>query len=193
VYIVVPFLEVVHKEENLYFNACVLCSPEGLIVAHYRKNGIWCGPESTWATAGDQVATYQTEYGKVGLAICYDIHSMLGRYGRENIWTLLYPIGWVGDPDLWFKRELPRRFEIIQLPYYVCGANWSVKEQQNWEGYGCSTTYAPGGKIINGTSAKLGNTIIYADIETEMNPLRPKLDMKYDLYDQWDTLSNKYQ
>lgn len=47
---------------------------------------------SSWATAGTQVACYDTEYGRVGLAICFDIHTMLEKYKPHNLWTLLYPI-----------------------------------------------------------------------------------------------------
>ena len=38
------------------------------------------------------MACYDTEYGKVGLAICFDIHEMPEKYKPHDIWALLYPI-----------------------------------------------------------------------------------------------------
>ena len=88
VYITVPLLEEaqVQTSENntdepnkstVYYNTVCLVSPKGKIVAHYRKLTPWPHPEKSWATPGDKgVQIYDTEYGRVGLAICYDIHTI---------------------------------------------------------------------------------------------------------------------
>ena len=91
--------QLVDKDRNpRYFNSVCLVSPGGKIVAHYRKLTPWPYPEQSWATPGDLgVATYDTEYGRVGLAICYDIHTILEKYQPKKIWALLYPIAWVDD------------------------------------------------------------------------------------------------
>jgi len=59
--------------------------------------------------AGEELVTYDTEFGKVGLAICYDINTILPRYKPLNLWALLYSIAWVDVKPLetWFHNTLP--------------------------------------------------------------------------------------
>jgi predicted amidohydrolase len=167
VYVTVPLLEVERGKDVRYFNTVCLASPQGKVVAHYRKLTPWPYPEKSWVTPGDRgVATYDTEYGRVGLAICYDIHTILEKYRPEKIWALLYPIAWVDEehPAEWFWHRLPER--VRPFGHYVVGANWSVDRRQAWRGYGFSTIYAPGGGIVATARSLYGSEIVYAMIET---------------------------
>jgi len=166
IYLTVPLLEVEEKDgEETYFNTVCLASPEGELVAHYRKLTPWPVPEKSWATPGDRgIAAAETPYGKVGLAICFDIHNILELYRPEKIWALLYPIAWVdlAHPAEWFWHGLPERLE--KFDHYVIGANWSVDDRQRWRGYGFSTIYAPGGKVLASAKSLFGHEIVYAEI-----------------------------
>ena len=74
-------------------------------------------PSKSWATAGDRgVQVYDTEYGRVGLAICFDIHTILPKYQPHDIWALLYPIAWVDDdhPADWFWHRLPEQVATVR-------------------------------------------------------------------------------
>lgn len=169
VYITVPLLEFVESKDETpkYYNTVCLVSPKGEMVAHYRKLTPWPFPEKSWATKGDRdVQTYDTEYGRVGLAICFDIHTILEKYKPKKIWTLLYPIAWVAGshPADWFYHTLPSR--IKPYGYNVVGANWSVDKPQPWFGYGFSTIYGSDGKILATANSLLGTTIVYADLKT---------------------------
>jgi predicted amidohydrolase len=167
VYVTVPLLEVERGKDVRYFNTVCLASPQGKVVAHYRKLTPWPYPEKSWVTPGDRgVATYDTEYGRVGLAICYDIHTILEKYRPAKIWALLYPIAWVDEehPAEGFWHRLPER--VRPFGHYVIGANWSVDQRQAWRGYGFSTIYAPGGGIVATAKSLYGSEIVYATIET---------------------------
>jgi len=170
IYVTVPFLEVEPQKggaDPKYFNTVCLAAPSGEIVAHYRKLTPWPFPEKSWATKGDRgVQVYDTEYGRVGLAICFDIHTILEKLKPKNIWALLYPIAWVSPshPADWFWHILPTRLKAYH--HYVVGANWSVDKEQPWFGYGFSTIYAPGGEILTTAHSLYGTTIIYADLKT---------------------------
>jgi predicted amidohydrolase len=151
-----------------FYNTVCLASPQGELVAHYRKLTPWPHPEKSWATAGDRgVQVYDTEYGRVGLAICYDIHTILEKYEPHKIWTLLYPIAWVDEshPADWFWHRLPER--IAPFKHYVIGANWSVDGPQKWYGYGFSTIFGPDGKVIATAKSLYGDEILYATIATQ--------------------------
>src|SRR5690242_10886968 len=171
IYLTIPFVEVDFQEgrdKPRYFNTVCLASPRGELVTHYRKLTPWPYPEKSWATPGDRgVQTYDTEYGRVGLAICFDIHTILEKYQPHDIWTLLYPIAWVYEehPADWFWRQLPER--LAPYKFYVVGANWSVDGPQPWRGYGFSTIYAPGGKVIASAKSLYGSEIVYATIPTQ--------------------------
>ncbi|MDQ3815030.1 MAG: carbon-nitrogen hydrolase family protein [Armatimonadota bacterium] len=169
VYVTVPFLEVEQSENGArrYFNTVCLAAPDGRLVAHYRKLTPWPHPEQSWATSGDRgVQTFDTEYGRVGLAICYDIHTILEKYAPHKIWALLYPIAWVDEshPAEWFWHQLPRR--LRPFGHYIIGANWSVDEPQKWFGYGFSEMLSPTGEIVASSRKLYGSDIIYATIPT---------------------------
>jgi predicted amidohydrolase len=168
VYVTVPLLEVEKGAKgDRYFNTVCLASPGGKVVAHYRKLTPWPHPEKSWATPGDRgVATYDTEYGRVGLAICYDVHTILEKYRPQKIWALLYPIAWVDEehPAEWFWHRLPER--VRPFGHYVIGANWSVDQKQAWRGYGFSTVYGPGGAVVATARTLYGSEIVYATIGT---------------------------
>eukprot|EP00928_Gymnodinium_smaydae_P031020 TRINITY_DN22909_c0_g1_i1.p1 TRINITY_DN22909_c0_g1~~TRINITY_DN22909_c0_g1_i1.p1 ORF type:complete len:409 (+),score=32.68 TRINITY_DN22909_c0_g1_i1:58-1284(+) len=151
IYLTVPYLEV---DKNNFYNSIALVGPESdaerPALAHYRKNCPWPRPEKSWATPGDDVneSTYDTQYGRVGLAICFDIHSILAKYAAKGLWALLYPIAWVGSTDVWFARELPDRLARVNCPHYILGANWATVAPQTWEGAGGSSAYGPGGCLL---------------------------------------------
>jgi len=167
VYITVPFVETDGAKIPKYYNTVCLAAPSGQIVSHYRKLTPWPYPEKSWATPGDLgVQTFDTEYGRVGLAICFDIHTILEEYQPKQIWALLYPIAWVDDehPADWFWHKLPER--VSKFHHYVIGANWSVDQEQSWRGYGFSEVISPDGKILAAAHSLYGSEIVYARIPT---------------------------
>lgn len=154
------------KLPKLYNTVC-LANPAGQLVAHYRKINPWPYPEKSWATPGDRgLATFDTEYGRVGLAICYDIHTILERYQAEKLWALLYPIAWVDEdhPAEWYWHKLPVR--VGQFGHYVIGANWSVDRPEAWRGYGFSTIIGPTGTVVASAKSLHGSEIVMAEIQT---------------------------
>ncbi len=166
IYITVPLVETTGGENPKYYNSVCLATPTGDIVAHYRKLTPWPYPEKSWATPGDRnVQVFDTEYGRVGLAICFDIHTILEKYQPKKIWALLYPIAWVSDshPADWFWHKLPSR--IKPFGHYVIGANWSVDQEQPWYGYGFSSIYGKAGEILTTSHRLFGDEIIYSEIQ----------------------------
>ena len=43
----------------------------------HRKINLWPYYDNPWATPGGGIVTVDTEYGKLGLGVCYDIHKIL--------------------------------------------------------------------------------------------------------------------
>jgi len=170
IYLTIPLLEVDYskgKDEPRYFNTVCLANPKGELVAHYRKLTPWPHPEKSWATAGDRgVQTCDTEYGRVGLGICFDIHTILEKYEAHDIWCLLYPIAWVDSehPAEWMLHRLPER--VKPFKHHLVGANWSVDGKQDWRGYGFSVIVSNEGKVAASARSLYGSEIVYAELPT---------------------------
>jgi predicted amidohydrolase len=170
IYLTIPLLEVDFakgKDKPRYFNTVCLANPKGELVAHYRKLTPWPFPEKSWATAGDRgVQAYDTEYGRVGLGICFDIHTILEKYEAHNIWCLLYPIAWVDTehPAEWMFHRLPER--VKPFKHHLVGANWSVDEKQQWRGYGFSVIISNEGNVVASAKSLYGSEIVYAELPT---------------------------
>eukprot|EP00408_Alexandrium_pacificum_P043175 CAMPEP_0171240438 /NCGR_PEP_ID=MMETSP0790-20130122/44509_1 /TAXON_ID=2925 /ORGANISM="Alexandrium catenella, Strain OF101" /LENGTH=338 /DNA_ID=CAMNT_0011706875 /DNA_START=1 /DNA_END=1017 /DNA_ORIENTATION=- len=193
VYITVPFIEY-DPETKQYFNAVSLVAPEGgdRSVAHYRKNCPWPFPEKSWASPGAGVdgATYDTPYGRVGLAVCFDIHSILAKYADRQLWALLNPIAWVGSVQTWFGEILPERLQEVNCPFFIFGANWATTCPESWKGAGGSTVLGPQGRVLQsalGSEGFVGKaTIVYATVPTQHSQQMPQVGpLNLDAYARW--------
>jgi len=179
IYLTIPLLERVDQPAptrsepaadalaTKFFNTVCLAAPDGRLVAHYRKLNPWPLPEKSWATPGDRgIQTFDTEYGRVGLAICFDIHTILDKYEDQKLWALLYPIAWVDDehPAEWYYHRLPQ--QVAKYHHHLIGANWSVDRPQRWRGYGFSTIISAEGKVVATARSLYGSEIVYAELAT---------------------------
>ena len=65
----------VEEDGGKYYNSSYLLSPEGEILANYRKLHLfgYNSKETEILSRGDQVVVVSTELGKFGLATCYDL------------------------------------------------------------------------------------------------------------------------
>ena len=72
VYVAFGMPERDEKDSSIIYNAACVCGPEGVIGA-YRKIHLPY-PEPHWATRGTKPFIFDTPWGPVGLAICYDTY-----------------------------------------------------------------------------------------------------------------------
>lgn len=73
------------ENPNVIYNALAVFSPEGL-VGSYRKMHL-PPPEPNWATRGEKPFVLDTEWGPIGIAICYDSYcfpEMMRYYGAKG-------------------------------------------------------------------------------------------------------------
>jgi predicted amidohydrolase len=162
-YLVLPYVER-DPRSGLYYNSATLLGPKGGTLLHYRKINPWPYPEDAWATPGDQLAVASTPLGRVGLLICYDVHTIPQRLAAAGAEVLLYPIAWVDDPGSdWFSKQLPaiaRRHKVA-----IIGANWSVdsaRRGRGWHGAGQSRIIDRSGKVVAAARGDVGEEILYA-------------------------------
>ena len=53
------------------FNSAILLGPDGALVGKYRKKYLWPGEAHAY-TAGGEIPTFETRFGRVGMMICFD-------------------------------------------------------------------------------------------------------------------------
>jgi predicted amidohydrolase len=165
VYIVIPFIEYDRAQKH-YYNTLILAGPGGKVRGHYRKLNPWPRAEATWATDGDRgLCAVKTEFGRLGLLICYDIHTVADRLAKQGVDTLLYSIAWVDHkPQMWFDERLPGIADRLQVN--IVASNWTFprKSPLQEKGYGYSRVISADGEVLARASAALSEEIVFADL-----------------------------
>lgn len=168
-------LSLAAKENNIYvvagltencgdrtYNSAVIISNKGEIVLTHRKINELSFALDTYTT-GDKINDIDTEYGKLGLAICADLRvegdpigNSLGLMGSR---LLLSPCAWSVPPDHdntlnpygqeWVDPYslIAKRFNMV----VVGVSNVGAVEGGEWDGWkciGCSVAVGPNGEIL---------------------------------------------
>lgn len=164
VYLTVPLVEVDRRTKR-YYNTLVLLGPWGEPLIHYRKRNPWPWAERSWATEGNLGnPVHDSRYGRLGVAICFDIHEQAEILAREKIDILLYSIAWVEDAgSAWFDEKLPAI--AARYDYHILAANWTVpavNQGKDWHGYGQSRVIDRTGRILAKTKNEEG--VVFAEV-----------------------------
>lgn len=90
----------VEKDGENYYNTSLLLRPDGSIAASYRKIHLfgYKSKETEILTPGNRIAVADTDYGRVGLATCYDLRfpelfrAMIDQGARFFLVTSAWPM-----------------------------------------------------------------------------------------------------
>jgi predicted amidohydrolase len=63
---------IIEGDENGLYNTAYYIDQHGDILSQYRKLNLWL-PERSYITPGNDIAVFETRFGKVGLIICWDL------------------------------------------------------------------------------------------------------------------------
>jgi N-carbamoylputrescine amidase len=171
--IIVPLYE--EAMTGVYYNTAVVIDGDGKILGKYRKNHIPevppCFSEKYYFKPGNLgYPVFQTDYGKVGVYICYDRHfpegaRLLGLHGADIIFNPSATTAGVSK-YLW---ELEQPAHAVANGYYV-GAINRVGLEKPWEWgqfYGRSYFCNPRGQIIAQASEDKDELVV-ADLDFEL-------------------------
>ena len=115
--------------DNLIYNTCMVFSPQGEIIAKYRKIHLFdidipnkiSFKESETLTSGNEIVTFDMPQGKVGIGICFDIRfPEQSRQMRDlGCKLLVFPgaFNMTTGPAHW---ELLQRGRAIDNQLYFC-------------------------------------------------------------------------
>lgn len=177
------------KENNVYiiggsipelyggniFNTSYAFDREGNLIAKHQKmhlfdinveGGVYF-MESDTLSPGNQVTVFDTEFGKIGLAICYDIRfpelsRLMSLEGAELI-ILPAAFNMTTGPAHW---ELSIRMRALDNQVYFAAAAPARNTEASYVAYGHSMVSDPWGKIVASTDEK--ESIIYTDIDKDV-------------------------
>jgi predicted amidohydrolase len=163
IYLCVALIE---RDGEKFYNSQVLLSPAGKIVAHHRKKHLWSPGDGLWASEGDKpVQVVDSEYGRLGLMICYEVHNLPKLLAQNKADIVLYSVGWYGpNTEFWYKSVFPRRY-VIPNGFAVVVANWSAEpESAGWPGQGYSCIIDRKGSVLSMARTTQGSEIVFGDL-----------------------------
>lgn len=153
IYVLFGMPEKDSKDDKVY-NAAAICCPDGRILS-YRKMHL---PENepNWASSGDTPLVFETPWGPVGVAICYDVYAFpeLARYVSAK-GSRLYINLTACCADAVPGRMIQTQIEsiVITNPLYIASANLAGYDLHH---------YFLGGSSIIGPASNIGDVKYFA-------------------------------
>jgi predicted amidohydrolase len=169
------FPEAIAGDARVY-NTCVCCSPEGEIVAVYRKIHLFdvdlrarggdAYAESSVVAAGEELALLETPFGSVGLSICYDLRfpELYRALSRRGARFLVVPSAFTPQTgkDHW---EVLLRARAIENQAFVIAPAQCGRHSETRTTYGRSLLIDPWGVVLAQAADEPG--VIVADFSLE--------------------------
>lgn len=171
-------------EDNVY-NTCFVFDKNGDIIARHRKVHLFdidvpghvYFKESDTLTPGDEITMFDTRYGKIGLALCYDIRfpEMFRIMALKGCSLVVVPgaFNMTTGPAHW---ELSVRMRSLDNQIYVAGCAPARDTEGVYTAYGHSCVSDPWANII--ANADEREDVIFAEIDTGyMEKIRKQLPL----------------
>jgi predicted amidohydrolase len=167
---------VLERDGERVFNTSVLFDRDGSVVAAYRKihlfdadpPGAVPSRESSVFSAGDQVVTAETEFGRVGLSICYDLRfpELYRALAVQGATIMFVPAAFRFETGVDHWEPLLRARAIEDQAFVVAAAQWGSwgppgKERRN---YGHSLVADPWGNLVAQAPDGVGVTFAELDL-----------------------------
>lgn len=160
-------------ETKKYYNTSLVFSPSGALIGTHRKTHLFDidipgkirFQESEVLSPGDKLTIVDLpEYGKIGLAICYDIRfpELAMVAARKGCFLLLYPgaFNLTTGPLHW---SLLARGRAVDNQVYVGLCSPARDLEATYHAWGHSLIANPNAEIL--TEAAEEETIVYADLD----------------------------
>lgn len=161
------------NENGRTYNTCFVFDRTGAVIAKHRKVHLFDVDvpgvrfrESATFTPGSEVTVFDTEYGRMGAAVCYDVRfpelfRAMAVRGAELI-ILPAQFNMFTGPKHW---ELALRSRAVDNELFMVGAAAARYEGFDYECWGHSAVVDPYGDVIASCDEKEGT--VYADIDLD--------------------------
>jgi len=159
------------RDGNKIFNTSLVANPSGELIARHRKMHLFdieipgkqSFKESDVLTAGDTFTTFETEYGKCGLGICYDLRfpTYTELCVDSGCKIMFFPgaFNTTTGPAHW---ELLLRARAVDNQCFVAAASPARDPDFTYQAWGHSSVVSPWGKVAATTEHE--EALIICDI-----------------------------
>ncbi|RZC49405.1 hypothetical protein C5167_017838 [Papaver somniferum] len=187
------------------YNACCLFGKDGKLLAKHRKVHLFdidipgkiTFMESKTLTAGENPTIVDTDVGRIGIGICYDIrfHELAMLYAARGAHLICYPgaFNMTTGPLHW---DLLQRARAIDNQLYVATCSPARDAGAGYVAWGHSTLVGPFGEVLATTEhdeAIIIGEIDYSLIELRRTNLPLEKQRRGDLYQLVDVQRKKQQ
>ncbi|KAH6562167.1 hypothetical protein BASA50_006938 [Batrachochytrium salamandrivorans] len=160
------------SNNNHLYNTCTVWDPLGARILTHRKAHLFdidvpggiCFKESEVLTAGDSISMVDTEYGRIGVGICYDMRfpEMAMVAARRGCVAMVYPgaFNTTTGPLHW---ELLQRARALDNQIYVAACSPARDLSASYVAWGHSSVVDPMGVVVATTDES--ESIVYADVD----------------------------
>jgi predicted amidohydrolase len=161
-------------EDGKVYNTAYVFNKNGEQIARHRKmhlfdidvKGGQYFKESDTFTPGRDVTVFETEFCKMGLAICYDIRfpELSRLMAAEGAEVIIYPAAFnmTTGPAHW---ELSFRARALDNQVYTIGVAPARDMKASYHSYGNSIVASPWGNILNRLDENFGYIIQEIDLD----------------------------
>ncbi len=161
-------------DQGQIYNTAYVFDREGNQIAKHRKvhlfdievEGGQCFKESDTLTAGDQCTVFETEFGKMGICICFDcrfpeLSRLMVQQGAK---VILVPAAFnmTTGPAHW---EIMFRQRAVDNQCYMIGTSVARDPKASYTAWGHSMIVSPWGNVVREMDEKPGYMVNEADLE----------------------------
>jgi len=167
------------------YNTALYIDKLGEIRGEYRKLHLFdvnfegvSITESDSVVAGSEVVVFDTDYGRVGIAICYDIRfpelfSNMRKRGAKLVFVPAVFNAITGKAH-W---ELLARSRALDNQLFVVGCQQAASDLVDFKSYGHSIVVNPWGEVIHSLGSEQGSLSFSLDL-SEVKEVRKKLPLE---------------
>lgn len=99
-----------------WYNTTYYIDRAGKIKGHYHKNHLWLS-ERSFLTPGNQISTFNTRFGKIGLVICWDLMfpEQFRAMTKRGVQIVICPSHWTKALATTKQIDLPTEWESTHV------------------------------------------------------------------------------
>ncbi len=156
--VVAPIFE---RDGAHLYNTAAIFDRRGVLVGKYRKTHLPPPGEASIFTAGNETSVFELDFGRVAVAICYDLNfpELARTYALKGAELLCWPTMWgnTADYQLAFMRG-----QALANTIFFAGANFCMPVKAGHPGQ--SAIIAPDGCILANTGNRPGIATAVIDL-----------------------------
>lgn len=161
-------------DKGKVYNTSFVFNDKGQLIGKHRKMHLFdidikdkiTFKESEVLTPGDKVTVIDTKWGKIGVAICYDVRfpELMRLMALQGAKIIFIPASFntTTGPSHW---ELLFRSAAVENQLYTVGISPARNMNYSYASYGNSLVVDPWGKILNILDEKEGILLSEIDLE----------------------------